>query len=166
MNFLDVLNLNTLLIGLTNNTLGGIAASILVSAVVGGIVSLILLIGAWAEKSLKLFLSAIVLFCVAFISFYSTKTIPLSTEKIILRGYEKNTKEIKLNSTTVKGTERYFMVLTNKGTSFNINSDEVAKINSCDNFKYILTTTKYKFMIVGNLVESAATIPVIEVVCY
>lgn len=166
MNFLEVLKLGTLIGGLTNNTLGGIAVLLVVFSVVAGVASLIILIGAWAEKSLKLFVFSIVLFCTSFINFYSTKTIPVLTEKIILREYDKNTREIKLNSTTVKGTEHYFMVLTNKGTSYNITSDEVAKINSCDNFKYKLITTKDKFMIVGNLVESKANVPVIEVNCY
>ena len=94
MNFLEVLKLGTILGGLTNNTLGGIAVLLVVFSVVAGVASLIILIGAWAEKSLKLFVFSIVLFCTSFINFYSTKTIPVLTEKIVLREYDKNTREI------------------------------------------------------------------------
>ena len=83
MNFLEVLKLGTLIGGLTNNTLGGIAVLLVVFSVVAGVASLIILIGAWAEKSLKLFVFSIVLFCTAFINFYSTKTIPLDRKSVV-----------------------------------------------------------------------------------
>ena len=166
VSFLEKLNLETYLGGLTSNTIDGLGFIIILMSLTGFSATLVLIVGGYIERSKKMVLTAILLVTISSVSYTTTYLQPRTTDVIVLKEYEKNTKDLKLNSTTVKGTEHFFMVLTNKGTTYNFSTDNVLKMKSCNDYRFQLVTRKDNFIIYGNKVTAKATNPVIEVSCF
>lgn len=161
---LGYLNLGEIFSGASHSDLFLVSTVIMLVTLAIGVTGFLGVMISISHSNIKKFIISACMFFISIVMFVTTDMGSVNRDRIVKKEYPSDTKEFKLNNTKMRNVDHFYMT-TNKGVSFNLETEDYLKMTSCENYKFQLVTYVSNFKLLANKVTTKEGRVLLEVVC-